>query len=108
MLKEYEKYETIGGKKVHTYEKIEFNKMSYQYWYEILKILWETNKWHEYEQQEEILKKESVLSGLTDDLLMPSWYRHVKTGKCLWGNGPSLRGKQRENYLANYDIKIQE
>ena len=103
MLEEYGKYETISGKKVHLEWTLPFEKMVRWYWREILEILWKTKI--ERDEWEESLKEQEVIVGLTNDLMMPSSHRHRQSGKCLWGNGPSITGEKLENYLKTFDIE---
>jgi len=106
MLEEHGKYESIQGKKIHLSQAIEHQQMIMYYGTEIVKILWISLPW--WEETQRILKDEKVIGGLTSDLSMPNWYRHQKSGKCLWGNTPMPHHSEKYNpYLANFDIKME-
>lgn len=106
MLEEYEKYESVQGKKVHLSKAIDHQDMIIYYGSEIFKILWKELPWRE--EMQEQLKDEKVIGWLTNDLSMPSGYRHQKSWKCLWGNTPMpAHSEKYEPYLAQFDIKTE-
>jgi len=106
MLEEYGKYESTQGKKIHLASAIDHQQMILYHGSEILKTLWIDLPWRE--EMQEQLKSEKVIEGLTDDLSMPSGYRHQKSGKCLWGNTPMpTHSEKYEPYLAKFDIKTE-
>jgi hypothetical protein len=90
---------------VHLSSAMRQDDMVHYYGEQLLKILWGNIPWRE--EREEKLKDEKVIVGLTEDLNMPSGYRHHRTGKCLWGNTPMPAYSEKyEPYLAKFDIKI--
>lgn len=106
MLEEHGKYESKEGKKIHLSEAIDHQQMIMYYWSEIFKIIGNELPWRE--ETQEKLKEEKVISGLTEDISMPSGYWHQKSGKCLWGNTPMPPHSEKyELYLARFDIKTQ-
>lgn len=62
----------------------------------------------EYEALEQALQDNHIIVWLTDDLNMPSGFRHQETGKCLGWNTPAFgdaSGAFVQQYLAQFDIK---
>ena len=106
MLEEYGKYESVQGKKVHLANAIDHQDMILYYGSEIFNILWKELPWRE--EMQEQLEDEKVIGWLTEDLNMPSGYRHQKSGRCVWGNTPMPpHSSKYAAYLRNFDIKTE-
>jgi len=80
----WKKYETVGGYTIKITWKIKKDEMILNFGSELLDILDVKDQLDEY--TEELLADQTVVTGLTDNQLLPRAYRHAGTGKCIWGN----------------------
>lgn len=107
-LQEYEKYETIWGKKVHLFRALEHEEMLFMYGQALAEILEIEDKSEENIREQ--IKDEQVIHGLIDTLIIPGGDWHSKSWKCLWANTwwTMWRGKKIKESLAQFDIKIEK
>lgn len=74
----------MGGYSVTITGNLKKDEMILRFWSQLLDILDVKDQFDEY--TEELLADQTVVTGLTDNHLLPRAYRHEKTGKCIWGN----------------------